>query len=156
MPLHVGVAGTEAVQMRLPPGLWSRPALETAAVWQVSFIWNGADRDRHKATGVTKELCQHPRDILLGKKIQGIRTDNAVRCLAGGRRWSGKGWVMAGHERARTASTGGTQPKGIIQQGATLCGCAEFFYMLLKVALVTIPGRLHRAGWRSGLGRSGP
>ena len=146
MPLYIGVTKAEAVQMRSPPGPWSYPALETSAIWQVSLTRNGTDRDRHKATSATKDLFQHPRDILLGKKIQGIRTDNAVCDFAGRRRWGGKGWIIVGHERTMTRSQRGTEAKGIIQQGATLCGCTEFFYMLPKVAAVTIPGRLQRAG----------
>ena len=41
-----------------------------------------------------------------------------------------------GYERVMTPSQRGTEAKGIIQQGATVCGCTEFFYMLLKVAAV--------------------
>ena len=142
MPLQVGITGAEAVQMRPPPGQCSRPTLETAAIGQMLLIRNGADQDRYKSEGVAKELFQHPRDILIGKKIQDICTDNAVRRFAGGRGLSGKGRIIAGHERTRTANQRGTESKGIIQQGATLCGRTEFFYMLLKVAALTIPGCL--------------
>ncbi len=100
--------------MRPPPGQWSRPALETDAIGQMPIIRNGADRDRHKAKGVTKELFQHPRDVLIGKKIQDIRTDNTVRRFTGGRGWSGKGRIIAGHERTRTVSQRGAESKGII------------------------------------------
>ena len=149
MPLHVGVAGAETVQMRPPPGKGPHPALKRGAVWETVFIRHRADRDSHKVAGMPKELFQQPRDILIGQKIQGLRTDHPVRRCAAGTGWRGPGRIVVGHPPAGTARHRGTEPKGILQQGATLGGHAEVVYLGLQGAAGPRPGRWARAGRRA-------